>query len=133
VSAPVVTPVLRHFLQSAEENDVGILAYCFMPDHAHLLLEGQSDQSGIERAVIRGKQLSGYWFHAQHGDRLWQKSSWDRALRGDEDTLTVIRYIVANPVRAGLVARPSEYPFSGSGTYSWEQLESAFDDATGLA
>jgi len=93
----------------------------------HLLLEGRSEHSAPEQAVIRGKQRSGYWFRHQHRERLWQKSSWDRAIRDDEDTLTVIRYIVANPVRSGLVARSSEYPFSGSATYSREQLESAFD------
>ena len=123
----VVDSVLSYFLQATKPAEVGILAYCFMPDHVHLLLEGQTDQSPVERSVIRGKQLSGYWFQQQYHSRLWQKSSWDRAIRGDQDTLTVIRYIVANPVRAGLVSRPSEYPFCGSSTYSWDQLESAFD------
>lgn len=98
-----------------------------MPDHVHLLLEGRTDGSAIEQSVVRGKQLSGYWFQKQHGHRLWQKSSWDRAIRDDQDALRVIRYIVANPVRAGLVVRPSAYPFAGSGHYSREQLERAFD------
>ena len=34
----------------------------------------------------------------------------DRALRRDEDLLAVARYIVANPLRAGLVRRVGDYP-----------------------
>ena len=127
VTEPVVGPVRSHFFHTAEVAEVAILAYCFMPDHVHLLLQGQTEGSPVEQSVIRAKQQSGYWFQKEHGNRLWQKSSWDRVLRRDEDTLAVIRYIVANPVRAGLVVRPSAYPFSGSAEYSWDQLESAFD------
>jgi hypothetical protein len=35
-------------------------------------------------------------------------------LRSDEDVVVVARYIFGNPVRAGLVAEASQYPFSGS-------------------
>lgn len=98
-----------------------------MPDHVHFLIEGQSESSNAEAMIERGKQLSGYWFRKTYAERLWQKSSWDRALRNDEDTLNVIRYIAANPVRAGLVSKPSEHPFTGSSRFTREQLEGAFD------
>ena len=107
-TAAVVGPVQSHFFQATESADVAILAYCFMPDHLHLSLQGRANASKVEWSVIRAKQLSGYWFQRHHGGRLWQKSSWDRLLRPEEDPAGVIRYIVANPVRAGLVALPSE-------------------------
>jgi hypothetical protein len=44
-------------------------------------------------------------------------------LRDDEATLTVVRYVLANPVRKGLVREPRDYPFSGSAVWTWEQLE----------
>ena len=40
---------------------------------------------------------------------LWQRGYHDHALRKDEDIKDVARYIVANPVRAGLVARVGDY------------------------
>ncbi|BAU72594.1 Transposase [Metapseudomonas furukawaii] len=43
--------------------------------------------------------------------RLWQKGFHDHALRSDEDVKTVARYVVANPLRAGLVERLADYPF----------------------
>ena len=44
------------------------------------------------------------------GGALWQCGFHDHALRREEDLLGVARYVVANPVRAGLVARVGDYP-----------------------
>ena len=38
---------------------------------------------------------------------------YDRVVRDDEATLTVVRYVVRNPVRAELVDDPAKYPFLG--------------------
>jgi hypothetical protein len=43
-------------------------------------------------------------------------------LRSEEHTLDVVRYILANPIRAGLAKNLNEYPFSGSRVFSSEQL-----------
>jgi hypothetical protein len=48
--------------------------------------------------------------HGQAG-ALWQPNFHDRALRIDEDRKAVARYVIANPVRAGLVERVGDYPF----------------------
>src|SRR5690606_41587155 len=42
---------------------------------------------------------------------VWEPAFHDHALRRDEDLRSVARYIIANPVRAGLVDRPGDYPF----------------------
>jgi putative transposase len=60
------------------------------------------------------KQRSGFRFSKRFGQRLWQGSYFDRTLRSDEATEDAIRYILDNPVRAGLVRSPLEYPFMGS-------------------
>jgi REP element-mobilizing transposase RayT len=44
-------------------------------------------------------------------ERIWQKGFYDRALRSDEAVVAVARYIVANPLRAGIVESVGEYPF----------------------
>ena len=41
---------------------------------------------------------------------LWQKGFHDRAIRHDEDIVAIARYIIANPVRAGLVKSIRDYP-----------------------
>ena len=46
---------------------------------------------------------------ARHGP-IWQRAFFDHGLRDDEDTAKVARYIVANPLRAGLVTKLGDYP-----------------------
>lgn len=44
------------------------------------------------------------------GMPIWQSGYYDHALRKDEDIQTIVRYIVANPIRAGLVNKVGDYP-----------------------
>jgi putative transposase len=113
----IVSLVLSQFLRAADEEQFAILVYCFMPDHVHLLVEGLADNSDGKRFIRMGKQYSGYAFSQQVGDRLWQPWGFEHVLRGEEDTYVVARYILQNPVRAGLVSNVLDYPHLGSGVY----------------
>ena len=93
-----------------------------MPDHVHLLASGESPQSDFKRFVSRAKQVTGFQFAARTGTRLWQRYSWERVLRDDEQTPVVVRYILENPVRAGLVREAREYPHAGSLVLTLDEL-----------
>ena len=54
------------------------------------------------------------FYRRLRGDRLWQDGFFDRVLRPDDDTMAIARYMVQNPVRAGLVSQPEEHPFTYS-------------------
>jgi REP element-mobilizing transposase RayT len=76
-----------------------------------------------QQSFVRlAKQRAGYRFTQAHHQRLWQDSFFDRTLRQEDELADVIAYVVNNPVRAGLVADPSEYGFWGSQTYSREEI-----------
>ena len=60
------------------------------------------------------KQKSGFAFRHTVPPLQWQKSYYDHVLRREDDVVVVARYIVANPVRAGLASAAGEYPFTGS-------------------
>ena len=125
------TNVERALLQisrSAEGREFEILAYCFMPDHLHMLVAGRTETSNAQRFIDLAKQLSGYAHRQATGERLWQRSSWDRILRSQDDTATVIRYLLLNPVRAGLVERPLDHPGSGSLVFDRQALLDVFQD-----
>ena len=68
------------------------------------------------------KQKSGYAYSQHTGRRLWQPSFYDHVLDDDETDLFVIRYILQNPVRAGLVDRCEEYPFGGCSELSVPEM-----------
>lgn len=86
------------------------LAWVVMPDHLHWLLTLQS--GSLSALVQRVKGRSAISVNRALGSRgqLWQKGFHDHALREDEDLQAVARYIVANPLRAKLVAKIGDYP-----------------------
>ena len=93
-----------------------------MPDHAHLLVEGVSDRSDLRRFVKLAKQRSGGVHARSLGGPLWQEGYYDRILRDGDDILTIARYMLNNPIRAGLVRRPADYPHMGSDRWSLQAL-----------
>lgn len=97
-------------MRRLHEQRAGLsLAWVVMPDHLHWLV--QLDNMPLSRLVLQLKSRSAIAINRIHGTsgRGWQKGFHDRALRHDEDVLTVARYIVANPLRAGLVSRIGDY------------------------
>jgi putative transposase len=124
--AAVVDRVRMQLSQSAVDHSFAVPAHCLMPDHVHLLAEGTTPESDLRRLASSFKQKSGFTFSKEHhGSRLGQDGYYDRILRNDEATLTVVRYILENPIRAGLVSSFSDYPYSGSDRYSLEELATA--------
>ena len=112
----------EQILRAATENGFAIIAYGFMPDHLHLLVEGLNDASDCLRLIKLAKQYSGFYFSKAREQNLWQRYGFESVIRDDELTLVVARYILLNPVRAGLVTDARDYPFSGSMTYSIEEI-----------
>ena len=120
--AEVIDLVCAQILRAAEKERFTIVAYCFMPDHAHLLVRGLEDDSDCKAFIKFAKQYSAYHFKQKHGHQLWQRYGYERVVRDDLEEVFTIGYIVANPVRAGLVRHPSEYPYLGSQCYTVEEL-----------
>ncbi len=83
-----------------------------MPDHVHWLLQlGSCD--ALDIVVSRLKSATGRKANRALGrqGRLWEVAYHDRAIRSDQAIIDVARYIVANPLRAGLVANIGDYPY----------------------
>jgi putative transposase len=118
----LVETATAQILRGADERAFSVLTYCFMPDHAHLLVDGSRSACPLWQFVKHAKQLSGYHGKKLSGEPVWQDGYYDRQLEVDDDPRDVAAYILMNPVRANLVRHPSEYPFSGSGCFSWAQL-----------
>jgi putative transposase len=104
---------VRQIRQTSEEEGFSILAYCLMPDHVHLVVEGLTDAADMRRFVKIAKQRVVYSLREEHAVRgVWQEGYHDWVLRAEESTEDVIRYVLENPVRARLVEKPEDYPFS---------------------
>jgi REP element-mobilizing transposase RayT len=93
-----------------------------MPDHVHLLVRGLVEHSDGKVLIKLAKQYSGYYFTKTSGQQLWQRYGFERVIRDDVEFAFVIGYIIGNPVRAGLVALPCEYPYTGSERYTMTEM-----------
>ena len=122
VEADVVQEAHAQILESAARHAFALAAYCFMPDHLHLLVEGQSDDADLIAFAKDVKQRVAYRQRCKRAGPVWQKGYYERVLRDDEATLIVARHILENPVRKGLVREPRDYAFSGSAVWTREQL-----------
>lgn len=98
-------------MRRAELNECATsLAWVIMPDHFHWLLELKSGSLGQLVKRIKASSAVSINRAINSRGRIWQQGFHDRALRYDEDLFKAARYIVANPVRAGLVRRVGDYP-----------------------
>jgi len=103
----------------SSEDQVKLFAWCFMPDHVHVLIQCPDLMSWVRR--FKGR-LAHRAALLEPKRRLWQRSFYDHALRKEEDLEKAAIYIWGNPARAGLVPHAGEYQWSGSGV--WEDWKS---------
>lgn len=139
LAAYFVTSVTRNRIKAFDSNDFGpfvasalieiarrfnfeVSAYSVMPDHVHFLLTATAEGADFKRMVAAWKQRTGYEWSRRTGSALWQHGYWERVLRDNDNPLSVCRYIIENPVRAGLASHPTEYPLSGSTQYEIRQI-----------
>jgi putative transposase len=105
---------IRLMAEWCDKCGVTILAYCLMPNHVHLIAVPESED-GLRRAI--GEAHRRYTrhinFREQWRGHLWQ-GRFASFLMDEKYLLTATRYIELNPVRAGLVSIPEEYPWSSA-------------------
>src|SRR4029077_621590 len=91
-------------------DGAGLLAACLMPDHLHLAC--RPGAIGLTRWIGAMKSLStrASWSARWRGV-LWQPSFYDRRIR-DAEVEQTLKYIVRNPVIAGLCDAVEDWPWS---------------------
>jgi len=87
------------------------LSWVVMPDHLHWLIQ-LTDECSLAEIIKCLKAQSAHSInrYLNNSGSVWQRSYFDRCLRKEEDVKGVSRYIVANPLRAGLVKEIGDYP-----------------------
>ena len=97
-----------------DRHEVELLAWCLMPNHWHLLLRPATDAA--LPAFMRWLTLAHSRRQALHGQAgigtLYQGRYRSHPVDSDAHLLTVVRYLERNPVRAGLVERAADWPWS---------------------
>ena len=117
------------FLQAVGESSVRLpmrlLAYCLMPNHFHLVVRpfGDGDLSRWMQWLLT-THVRRYLKYYGHSGHVWQGRFKAFPAQDDEHLITVVRYVERNPLRAGLVGRAEDWPWSSLGA-SRAAIESA--------
>ena len=102
----VVVAAMR---QLHDRNAVESLAFVVMPDHLHWLFT-LGETIDLAEVVRRLKGSSAHAIRRLGVSPVWQAGYYDHGIRDDEDLRVAARYLVANPLRAGLVDNLGDYP-----------------------
>nr|WP_180205277.1 transposase [Pseudomonas sp. SbOxS1]NYU05327.1 transposase [Pseudomonas sp. SbOxS1] len=102
--------VVAELRRAHESGLVNSIAWVVMPDHFHWLMQLHDSNLGSVIGATKARSTQSVnKMIGRHGP-LWQTSYHDRAIRDGEDLLPFARYIVTNPLRAGLVEKIGDYP-----------------------
>ena len=103
--------VINEMRREDQAGNTETLAFVIMPDHWHWLirLSGRRSLSSIVSIVksFSARQINK---ELRRKGPIWQRGFHDHCIRAEEDLANAARYIIANPLRAGLVGRIGEYP-----------------------
>jgi REP element-mobilizing transposase RayT len=89
-----------------------IHAYCLMGNHYHLLVETPNGDIARGMEWLNGRYAR--WFNARRGfvGHLFERRYFEELIESEQHLLEVARYIETNPLRAGLVVDPADWPWS---------------------
>jgi len=104
---------LEKLQQSCDKHACQLHAYVLMTNHVHLLVTPQEEQSISNTMQMLGRYYVQYYNYSyQRTGTLWEGRYKATLIDSEAYFLTCMRYIELNPVRAGMVEHPSEYPWS---------------------
>ncbi len=98
--------------RAATRHGWTLLVVCLLDNHYHLIM--RIGEQGMSRGMCELNTSYALMFNARHGriNHLFGKRYWSEQLATDRRFLAAVRYVVRNPVEAGVVARPEAYVWS---------------------
>jgi len=111
-------------IRSLDGERYQLLTYCIMPNHAHLLIKslikehlehyGKTAKYPVTDTMrlLKGSTARYCNQALRRNGEFWQHESYDHYVRDEEELDRTIRYILNNPVKAGLVDDWKKWPFT---------------------
>ena len=85
-----------------------LFARVIMPNQVHLVLRPQGTRSASLQWLKTAVAIRANRVLAKTGEAFWQREYFDRWIRSEEELASVMAYVEANPVTAGLVSSPED-------------------------
>jgi len=112
-----------------------VYGFCLMTNHVHLILQPGDAVAGMGRLMKRlaGRQTRSVNRHELRTGTLWESRYRSSPIETEAYLLACCRYVELNPVRAGMVGDPSEYPWfsfqrhaGGGGRFAWVDMDPCY-------
>ena len=105
--------VIDELLRTVKDIGFKILCYCLMPDHIHVIVSPAESTLPLSKFlnVFKGRTTA-IFKDKENLRKIRQRSAFDHVIRTEENLKAVIKYIMNNPVRKGIVKKADEYPYS---------------------
>lgn len=110
-AASNATLVMRELARCEAEQRVANLAWVVMPDHVHWLFQLRQGTLGASVQAFKSRVARGVNGLRVFSGPVWQAGYYDHRIRNEEDLAVQARYLVANPLRRGLVTCLGDYPY----------------------
>jgi len=112
---PQIREICKKAIHYYDNKEYKLICYCIMPNHVHLVIDLINNKRLLGDILGSVKKYSARRANKVLGKKgkFWQSESFDRLVRDERELYYVIRYVLMNPVNAGLVENWNEW----RGTY----------------
>jgi REP element-mobilizing transposase RayT len=121
LSQPEILEICKSSLHFYDDKEYKLICYCIISNHIHIVFELLSKDRSAGEIIGSVKK-----FIARESNKIlnrkgtfWQSESFDRLIRDDSDLYFIIKYVLMNPISAGLVDTWKDW----KGTYCNSQYE----------
>ena len=117
LAPPKNARIVNESLKAFSERRYDLHAWCVMPNHVHVLMTLR-EGSRLGDVIKSWKSFTGRKINRANGSfgAFWALDYFDRFMRDETDFENTTAYIENNPVAAGLVASPADWPWSSAAT-----------------
>lgn len=121
------TAYLRILKKQSWEFHLSVWAYCLMDNHVHLIVV-PNEERGLSRGIGETNRLYTRMIHFREGWRgyLWQ-GRFNSYPMDEKHLYSAVRYVERNPVRAGIVKKASNYPWSSAHAHVYKVDDELLD------
>ena len=109
-----IAEICKNSLHYPDGKEYKLICYCIMPNHIHLVFKLLKANRGISKILQSIKRTSARKSNLvlNRNGKFWQDESYDRLVRDDKELYFIIKYVLMNPVNAGLVENWNEWNYT---------------------
>lgn len=113
---PAIAGIVVDGIRQGANNDYMLHSWVVMPNHVHLLMTPRVDVPSLLHRLKGVSAREANKLLGRTGRPFWQNESYDRLVRDADEFQRIGKYILRNPVRAGLARSAEEYPWCSVST-----------------